>query len=43
MTVYISGLEKILYKKNSGTKLALWDQTFPLSEMMRSCKCFLHV
>ena len=26
--------------KSGGFKLALWDQTSPLSDMMRSCTCF---
>jgi len=27
-------------KINGGVKLVWWAQTFPLSEMVRSCKCF---
>ena len=30
-------------KKSGGVKPVLWTQTAPLSEMMRSCKCFTHV
>ena len=26
--------------KSGGVKLVVWAQTSPLSEMMRSCKCF---
>ena len=29
--------------KSGGIKLVLWAQTSPLSEMMRSCKCFPHL
>jgi hypothetical protein len=29
--------------KSGGVKLILWSQTSPLSEMMRSCKCFPRV
>ena len=30
------------FNKSDRVKLVLWAQTFPLSEMMWSCKCFLH-
>ena len=30
-------------KQNSRVKLVLWTQTFPLSEIVRSCKCFPRV
>jgi hypothetical protein len=26
--------------KSCGVRLVLWDQTSPLSEIMRSCNCF---
>jgi hypothetical protein len=29
-------------KTIGGAKLPLWEQTFPLSEMVRFCKCFQH-
>jgi len=29
--------------KSSGVKLALWGITYPLSEMMQTCKCFPRV
>ena len=29
--------------ESGGVKLVLWAQSTPLSEMMWSCKCFLHV
>jgi hypothetical protein len=33
-----------LQKKSGGVKLVSWiHQAFPLSEMMRSCKCFPHI
>jgi hypothetical protein len=28
--------------ESGGVKLVLWAQSTPLSEMMWSCKCFLH-
>jgi len=37
-------LDLALKKKSGGAKLVSWiHQTSPLSEMMRSCKCFPHI
>ena len=41
MTAHFYGLASVI--KSGGVKLILWGQTSPLSEMMLSCKCFLHI
>jgi hypothetical protein len=43
MTIYASFWSTRTSIKGDGVKLTLWSQISPVTEMMRSCKCFPHV